>query len=321
VVVEADRVCRVSSASILRRTPAAKEAIEVESAEVEAEVGGSALVPYTSGSLFSPSPVRPTSASSTKQRIQLLYIPPAIKRSFVLLTRYYSLPTSPPPSPNTASVLSFLHSFIQVNNSIPLSPIAPHADIEERLLDDTIRWVNVQGLRFADPRLALVPQSLQPIHQAAPLHSQPVHQAIRQSLPVDAIPGSPGTVLIPLQIENSSKKRKVRIRLAPLDAVSEAGEPPDAGELPDAVFESGEPPGTVSESTELPDASPIPLPENLPDDFKLLSLADNMAENSLKRGPLSPADSLDEFDDTRKELSRTPLAIGGMQSEVHQQKI
>ena len=128
-------------------------------------------------------------------------------------------------------------------------------------------------------------------------------------------------MLIPLQIENSSKKRKVRIRLAPLDAVSEAGEPPDAGELPDAVFESGEPPGTVSESTELPDASPIPLPENLPDDFKLLSLADNMAENSLKRGPLSPADSLDEFDDTRKELSRTPLAIGGMQSEVHQQKI
>jgi len=178
MVVGADRACRVSSASILRRMPAAKEALEVESAEVEAEVGGSALVPYSSGSVFSPSPVRPTSASSAKQRTQLLYIPPAIKRSFVLLARYYSLPTSPPPSPNTASVLSFLHSFIQVNNSIPLSPIAPHADIEERLLDDTIRWANVRGLRFADPRLALVPQSLQPVHQVAPLHSQPVHQAL-----------------------------------------------------------------------------------------------------------------------------------------------
>jgi len=147
------------------------------------EAGGSALVPYTSGSTSSPPPECPTSASSAKQRAQLLYIPPAIKRSFLLLARYYRLPTSPPPSPNTASVLNFLHSFLQVNSTTPLSPIAPRADIEERLLDDTIRWANVRGLPFADPRLVLVSQSLQPVHQAVSLLCLPVQQAlISQSL-------------------------------------------------------------------------------------------------------------------------------------------
>jgi len=107
-------------------------------------------------------------------------------------------------------------------------------------------------------------------------------------------------VLIPLQVENSSKKRKVRLQLATLKAVSESGELPNAGELSDAV----------SESRELPDASPITFPKNLPDDFKLLSLADKMAEKAMKRRPLSPAGSLEEFDDTPEQILKPPLAIG-----------
>jgi len=405
------------------RTLPSSKTTEVEPTEEEA--GGSALVPYTSGSTSSPSPERPTSASSAKQRAQLLYIPPAIKRGFLLLARYYSLPTSPPPPPNTASVLNFLHSFIQVNNSIPLSPIAPRADIEERLLDDTIRWANVRGLRFADPRLALVPQSLQPVHQAALLPSQPVHQAlvslqpvhqaallpfqpvhqalvpqlqppvhqaalppfepvhqalvpqslqpvhqaaplpsqpvhqatsrkhrgsrrlqIQYDLPagVDAVPGSPGTVLIPLQVENSSKKRKVRLRLAATatnlsrdlaPALSESDELPDAGsessELPDAVSELskhlGTPQANLSHHTGSSTSAPLTLPEahRIPhevptDQFKILSLADKMAEETLTRRPGSPAGSLDEFDDTPEQLSKLPFAIGGTQSEVAQGK-
>jgi len=315
------------------RTLLSSKTTEVEPTEEAAR--GSALVPYTSGSAFSP-----TAASSAKQQAQLLYIPPAIKRSFLLLAHYYSSPKSLPPSPITSAVLNFLHSFIKVNSNSPLSPIAPRADIEEHLLSDTIRWAHARGLPFADPRLALVPQSLQPVHQAALLPFQPVHQADRQSQPpvhqaallpfqpvhqalvpqslqpvhqaallpfqpvhqadrqsqppvhqateyqgtrrlqiqydlpagVDAVPGSPGTVLIPLQVENSSKKRKVRLRLATLNAVSESGELSNTGELSDAI----------SESRELPDASPITFPKNLPDDFKLLSLADKMAEKAMK---------------------------------------
>jgi len=109
---------------------------------MEEEARDSALVPYTSGSAFSPSPLRPTSASSAKQRTQLLYIPPAVKRSFLLLARYYNLSESPPPSPITASILNFLHSFIQVNSNSPLLLVAPCADIEECLLIDTIHWAS-----------------------------------------------------------------------------------------------------------------------------------------------------------------------------------
>jgi len=45
-----------------------------------------------------------------------------------------------------------------------------------------------------------------------------------------------------------------------------------------------------------------------------------MAENSLKRCPLSPTTSLDEFDYTPNEFTRPPLAIGEIQSEVAQGK-
>ena len=77
----------------------------------------------------------------------------------------------------------------------------------------------------------------------------------------------------------------------------------------------------MPDAGELPDTSPITLPENLPDDFKLLSLAAEMAENSLKRRPLGPkAALLDEFDNTPEEFTRPPLAIGGIQSEVAQGK-
>ena len=296
------------------------------------EAGGSTLVPYTSGSPFSPSPVRPTSASSAKQRAQLLYIPRAIKRSFLLLARYYSLRKSPPPSPTTSSVLNFLHSFIQINSNISLLPIAPRADIEERLLTDTICWAHARGLPFADPRLAIAQQSLQPVQQAALLPYQPVHQATGQSLQpvqqaallpyqpvhqatgqslqpvhqvprrlqieydlpasVDAVPGSPGTVLIPLQVENSSKKRNVRLQLV---------RPVTIAPLPSEFR---------SISDELPDA-----PTDSP---KLLTYPDTISTNNaaVKRRPRSPASSLDEFDDTPEQFSRPPLANRGSQSEV-----
>jgi len=410
----------------------------MEPTEEEAE--GSALVPYTSGSASSP--VRPTSASSAKQRTQPLYFPLAIKRSFLLLARYYNLPTSPPPSPITSSVLNFLRSFIQVNSNSPLSPIAPRADIEECLLIDTVRWAHARGLPFADPRLALVLQSLLPVHQAAPLHSQPVHQAlvpqslqpvhqaapphsqpvhqalvsqslvpvhqaaplhsrpvhqalvpqslqpvhqaaplpsrpvhqapvsqslqpvrqaallpsqpvhqalvsqslqpvhqaadhrsarrlqIQYDLPagVDAIPRSPGTVLIPLQVENSSKKRKVRLQLAA--TTRQTGIDHTRNLLPEAVSESVELPdavsGSASATKELPDApTNHSALKNLPDvteDFKVLSLADNMADTTLKWQPPSSAGSLEEFDDTPEQLSRSPLAIGGMRSGATQGK-
>jgi len=416
VVFGTDKANKVSITSTPGRPPATKEIIKVE----PVEAGGSALVPYTSGSTSSPLPERPTSASSAKQRAQLLYVPPAIKRSFLLLARYYRLPTSSPPSPNTASVLNFLHSFLQVNSTSPLSPIAPRTDIEERLLDDTIRWANARGLPFADPRLALVSQSLQPVHQApfllsppvqqalvsqslqpvyqaellpslpvqqalvaqslqpvhqaallpslpvqqalvsqslqpvhqaAPLPSQPVHQETDQrstrrlqilyDLPagVDATPGSPGTVLIPIQVENSSKKWKVRIQLAPYgpseiytknlsqESVSESGDLPEAESvgLPAAISEYGELPDAPS--TEANPTYPVPqsdIPHKSSPDlpvyhFKLLSLNDKMAGSTRNQRPISPTGSLDEFDDTPEKFVRPPLAIGEM-SEVAQGK-
>jgi len=292
----------------------------------------------------------------------------------LLLARYYRLPTSPPPSPNTASVLNFLHSFLQVNSTTPLSPIAPCADIEECLLDDTIRWANARGLPFADPRLALVSQSLQPVHQAAsllslpvqqalvsqslqpvhqaaPLPSQPVHQEtdhrstqqlqILYDLPagVDATPGSPGTVLIPIQVENSSKKRKVRLQLAlsgpseiytknlSRESVSESGDLPEAESvgLPAAISEYGElpdAPSTEANPTYPAPQSGIPAkssPDLPVDHFKLLSLNDEMARSTRNQWPISPTGSLDEFDDTPEQFVRPPLAIGEM-SEVAQGK-
>jgi len=89
-------------------------------------------------------------------------------------------------------------------------------------------------------------------------------------------------------------------------------------ELPDAVS------GSASATEELPDApTNHSALENLPDvteDFKVLSLADNMADTTLKRRPPSSAGSLEEFDDTPEQLSRSPLAIGGMRSGAAQGK-
>jgi len=81
-------------------------------------------------------------------------------------------------------------------------------------------------------RLSIRGPSVHPVHQARGLSIQPVHQAQQLSIPpaqqtahrrlqieyelpagISAVPGSPGTVLIPIQVENSSKKRKVRLQL------------------------------------------------------------------------------------------------------------
>jgi len=154
---------------------------------------------------------------------------------------------------------------------------------------------------------------LKPIRQAAPPHRHrtPRRLHIQYDLPtgVDATHGSPGTVLIPIQVENSSKKRKVRHRLAASgpagtdytrdlsrESVSEPREVPnsESGELPDA--ESIELPATSSESGELLDAPPAPQgsipykssPELPVNHFKLLTLNDKMAENTLDQGAISP---------------------------------
>jgi hypothetical protein len=95
-----------------------------------AEAGGSALVPYTSASGSSPG--RPTRATLAKQHAPALYIPPGIRRSFLLLARYYRSPTSPPASPVTSCVLDFLHQFIQASSGTPSSPVvSPQAGVEQ----------------------------------------------------------------------------------------------------------------------------------------------------------------------------------------------
>ena len=161
-------------------------------------------------------------------------------------------------------------------------------------------------------------------------------------------------MLIPLQVENSSKKRKVRLRLATTTTDRSRGLAPavsESNELPDTVSESGKLPDTISESSELPDAvsesgkqpgTPqgnlshhtslsisvlLTFPEahqsthEVPtDQFELLSLADKMPEETLKRRPVSPTGSLEEFDDTPEQLSKPHFAIGGTQSEVAQGK-
>jgi len=122
-------------------------------------------------------------------------------------------------------------------------------------------------------------------------------------------------VLIPLQVENSSKKRKVRLRLAATatnlfrdlaPALPESDELPDAcsesSELLDAVSELskhlGTPQANLSHHTGPSSSAPLTLPEahRIPyevptDQFKILSLADKMAEETLKRQPGSPAGS------------------------------
>jgi hypothetical protein len=190
-------------------------------------------------------------------------------------------------------------------------------------LFDTIHWATARGIPFSDPTLAITPtlprgaaqqslqpvhqaalpplqpvhqaqQSLQPVHQAASLPLQPVHQVPRRlqieyDLPagVDAVPGSPGTVLFPLQVENSSKKRKVRLQLA--------------RSVPPARF-----------------TSPLPTAAQPPKQVLTLLIAGTMSANdrAAKRGSYSPAGSLDEFDDTPERAPRAPLAIGATQSDV-----
>jgi len=143
-------------------------------------------------------------------------------------------------------------------------------------------------------------------------------------------------VLIPVQVENSSKKRKVRLQLAaarPSGTNYIRNPSPESVSEPVAVSEFGELPDTPSASLNLhsdpttlafptfpapegsiPHKSP---PELAIDHFKLLSLNDEMAENTLEQQPISPAGSLDEFDDTRQEFSRPPLSIGGMSEAAH----
>jgi len=158
--------------------------------------------------------------------------------------------------------------------------------------------------------------SIVPVHQGKRLSGsydqQPRYLQVHYEIPagVDPVPGSPGTVLIPVQVENSSKKRKVRLQLTePTPSPRQSTSP--------VLSEAG--------STQLPDA---PLQKLLTyySDGSLYShnqparysLEDTMSvrDTSMKRRESSPAGSLSEYDDTEEHVSRPPLAIGATQSEV-----
>jgi len=155
-------------------------------------------------------------------------VPQDISRSFTLLARYYSSPAAPSPTPITTSLLAFLDNFV-TNTITPTSFLAAHSlsDIEDRLLVNTIHWARSEGIPFPAPRPSLHPvhqaqePSIYPVHQAQGLSIQPAPQTVHRRLQIEyelpasisAIPGSPVTVLIPIQVENSSKKRKVQLQL------------------------------------------------------------------------------------------------------------
>jgi len=105
-------------------------------------------------------------------------------------------------------------------------------------------------------RLPIVPvhqrkrPSIVPVHQRKRLSGsydqQPCYLQVHYEIPagVDPVPGSSGTVLIPVQVENSSKKRKVRLQLTePTPSPRQYASP--------VLSEAG--------STELPDAPPQKL--------------------------------------------------------------
>jgi len=140
--------------------------------EVEVEaVEANALVRYTIASASRPDSFRTPGAS----------IPREIRRSFTLLARYYTSPsTQASPTPITTSLLAFLDNFI-TNRITPTSfhtvTVQNLSAIEDRLLVDTIRWVRYEGITFPAPR-----PSIHPVHQAQGLSIQPVHQAQRLSI-------------------------------------------------------------------------------------------------------------------------------------------
>jgi len=158
--------------------------------------------------------------------------------------------------------------------------------------------------------------SIVPVHQGKRLSGsydqQPRYLQVHYEIPagVDPVPGSPGTVLIPVQVENSSKKRKVRLQLT---------------EPTPSPRQSASPVLSEASSTELPDAPPQKLltyysdgslySHNQPARY---SLEDTMSvrDTSMKRRERSPAGSLSEYHDTEEHVSRPPLAIGATQSEV-----
>jgi len=155
-----------------------------------------------------------------------------------------------------------------------------------------------------------------PVHQGKQLSGSydqqlrylQVHYQIQAG--VDPVSGSPGTVLIPVQVENSRKKRKVRHQLA---------------EPTPSPCQSASPVLSEARSMELLDAPPQKLltyysdgalySHNQPTRYSLEETM-SVRDTSMKRRERSPAGSLSEYDDTEEHVSRPPLAIGATQSEV-----
>jgi len=179
--------------------------------------------------------------------------------------------------------------------------------------------------------------SIVPVHQGRrlpasnPSHQNPSIQSpgflqIQYEIPasVDPVPGSPGTVLIPLQVENSSKKRKVRLQLTgPAQNPSFPPQIPVLSQLPGPtqplLLQARRPTSPVlseAGSTELPDAPSQKFvtyhyPGNISQEERM-----SARDTSLKRRELSPAGSLSEYDDTPEQLYRPPQAIRATQSEA-----
>jgi len=129
-------------------------------------------------------------------------------------------------------------------------------------------------------RLLIQGPSVQPVHQDQELSIQPRQHRlqIEYELPagVSAVPGSPGTVLIPIQVENSSKKRKVRLQLVQ----------PSLNQLPVVPL--------VEHSTHSrPEVTSMEISLDLPDASDAMSSSSRM----LKRREYSPTGSLSEYED------------------------
>jgi len=194
-------------------------------------------------------------------------------------------------------------------------------------------------------RLSIQGPSVQSIQQGQERSVQPRHRRlqIEYELPdgISAVPGSPGTVLIPIQVENSSKKGKVRLQLVKPPAVPLADRGTYSGpevtstevsipviSLAERSTYSG--PEVTSTEVSIPvvslaERSTYSGPEvastkiclNLPDASEAMSSSSRM----LKRWEYSPAGSLSEYEDeARADPPSRRLAIEESKSEKRRGK-
>ena len=249
-----------------------------------------------------------------------------------------------------ASVNAAVRRSIPASNNKPTRPlpfgrtreVEQEAD-PEATADASAPIPYTSGLDSATKRRPIVPvhqgkrSSIVPVYQGkrlsasdpllqGPFNQPPRFLQIHYEIPagVDPVPGSPGTVLIPLQVENLSKKCKVRFQLAGRTQNSSfPSQIPVLSQLPGPsqplILQTPRPISPVlseASSTELPDAPPPRLltyhyPDNTSHGERM-----SARDTSLKRRELSPTGSLSEYDDIPEQLYRPPQAIRATQSEA-----